>query len=175
MNGAVEQAVLLGGVEVFAVDPDHVDASALGAGLLLPRQLGQDVLDVHPHHLQGDVVLLPHIVGHIGVQPVVPVLIPAPAVEGDGGAPGGLHDLVPAGGGQVQLAAGALPGALRRAPAPAGGTAIPAAGGQGDGQGEGQEQRCQHSFHSHGQKSPFSFLDTLSHAGIRTRAARMAL
>ena len=107
-EGAVQQAVVLGRVEVFAVDPDHVDAAGLAAGLLFARELGEDVVDVHPHHLQRNVIVLLDIVGDGGVQPVVAVFVAAPAVKGDGGAARSLDNLVPLGGAKVKLLGPAL-------------------------------------------------------------------
>ena len=97
---APQVAVGLGAGEVLAVDPDKVDAAAvLGeAGLELAGELGQDVVDVHAHELELDVVLLLEARGEGVGDELVARGAAAPAVPGNLAAAGLLDDGVPVGG-----------------------------------------------------------------------------
>ena len=93
----IEKAVFLGGVEVLTIDPDHIDAALGGIRLLLTGKLGQDIVDVHAHHFQGDIILLLQMLCHGGVQPVVAVFVAAPAVKSNGGTLCRSYDFLPGG------------------------------------------------------------------------------
>ena len=94
-EGAVEQAVFLGGVEILAVDPNHVNGAGFGICLFFTGELCKDIVDIHANHFQCNVVLLLYIVSYGGVQPVVAVFVASPTVKCDGGATRGLRDLLP--------------------------------------------------------------------------------
>ena len=94
-EGPKEQAVFLGGGEVFPVDPDQVDAALIVFRRLIPGQLVQDHVDIHGHPFHG------YIIGRLTVwrqgivDPVVHQLVATPAVKGHIGAPGRLQHRLP--------------------------------------------------------------------------------
>ena len=92
---SVKQTVVSGRVEVFAVDPDHVDGAGAASGLLFPGELGQDVVDIHADRIQRDVVVFLQPGCNRLAEPPVPVFISAPAVEGHPAPAGGFHHRIP--------------------------------------------------------------------------------
>ena len=98
-EGAVEQAVVLHGGEVLAVDPDEVDGAALVlAGGALGQHAGDRIGGVGQLHVADhDAVIVPDPFAHPG-DVGVDTFVAAPGVPVDRLALGGLDDLGPGAG-----------------------------------------------------------------------------
>jgi hypothetical protein len=69
--GTKQRPGFLGGLEIFAVDPQQVDGACGFSGLFFRNELVDEDAGVHGHALQRDAVAALHFLGDVGIHPFV--------------------------------------------------------------------------------------------------------